>query len=43
MTLGSMKNMVGQSWDVLPMPDTVITRVNALVQGKPDNLDLLDC
>ena len=25
------------------MPDTVIARVNALVQGQPNDLDFLDC
>ena len=42
MTLVSMENVVRQSWDSLPMPDTMIARVNALGQGQPNNLDFLD-
>ena len=42
MTLGSMKNMVGQSWDALPMPDTVISRVKAFGQGQPNDPNFLD-
>ena len=43
MTLGSMKKVVRRSWDSLPIPDTVIVRANALGQGRPNNLDFLDC
>ena len=43
MTLGYMKNLVRQSQDALPMPDTVIARVNALGQGKPNDIDFIDC
>ena len=42
MTLGSMKNLVSQIWDATPTPDTVITRMNALGQGQPNDQDLLD-
>ena len=42
MTLVSMENVVRRSWDSLPMPDTVIARVNALRQGQPNDLDFLD-
>ena len=38
-----MKKVVIQSWDVIPIPDTVIARVNALGQGKPNVIDFLDC
>ena len=41
-TLGSMKRVVRQSWDATPMPDTVIARVNTIVQGKPNDIDFLD-
>ena len=42
MTLGSTKKVVIRSWDSIPIPDTVIARVNALVQGKSNDIDLLD-
>ena len=41
MTLGYMKKVVRRSWDALPMPDTVISRVRALGQGQPNDLDFL--
>ena len=42
MTLESTKKVVRGSWDAIPIPDTVIARVNALGQGQPNDLDLLD-
>ena len=42
MTLVSTKNVTRQSWDEIPMPDTVIYRVNALVQGQHNDLEFLD-
>ena len=42
MTLGSMKKEVRQIWDAIPMPNTVIVRVNALGQGNTNDLDFLD-
>ena len=42
MTLVSMKKVVRQSWDEIPMPETLILQVNALSEGKINNLDLLD-
>ena len=42
MNLESMKKVVRRSWDALPMPDTVIARVNSIDQGKPNDLDFLD-
>ena len=30
MSLGSIKNVERRSWDAIPMPDTVIARVNTL-------------
>ena len=41
MTLGSMKKVVRLIWDALPMPETVIPRVNAFGQGQPNDLDFL--
>ena len=43
MTLESMKKVVRQIWDALSMPDTVILRVVSLGQGRPNDLDFLDC
>ena len=43
MNLGSTKKVVRRSWDALPMPNTVIARVNVLGQGQPNGIDLLDC
>ena len=37
------ENMVRQIWDTIPMPDTVIARVNALGQGQHNDIDLLYC
>ena len=42
MTLGSMEKVVRRIWDAIPMPDTVISRVNALGQGQPSDIDFLD-
>ena len=42
MTLGSMEKVVRRIWDAIPMPDTVIARVNSIDQGKPNDLDFLD-
>ena len=42
MTLVSMKKVVRQSWDEIPMPETLILQVNALSEGQINNLDLLD-
>ena len=42
MTLRSMKKVVRRSWDALPIPNTVIVRVNALGQGNTNDLDFLD-
>ena len=37
-----MKKEVRQIWDAIPMPNTVIVRVNALGQGNTNDLDFLD-
>ena len=37
-----MKKVVRRSWDAIPMPDTMIARVNALGQGQPNDIELLD-
>ena len=38
MALNTGKKIVRRSWDVIPMPDTVITRVNALDSDQPEQL-----
>jgi hypothetical protein len=38
MALNTGKNITRRSWDVIPMPDTVIAHVNALGNGKPEQL-----
>jgi hypothetical protein len=38
MALNTGKKTTRQSWDVIPMPDTVIARVNALGIDKPNQL-----
>ena len=42
MSLHSGKKVTRQSWDRLPMPDTVIARVNLLGKGQPEQLTFLD-
>ena len=42
MTLGYMKKVVRQSWEALPMPDTVIAQVSALGQGQIIDIDFFD-
>jgi hypothetical protein len=37
MALNTGKKITHQSWDVIPMPDTVIARVNALGPTNPSN------
>ena len=36
------KKIVRRSWDVIPMPDMVIARVNALCSDQPEQLTLTD-
>jgi hypothetical protein len=36
MALNTRKKITCQSWDVIPMPDTVIARVNALGNNQPE-------
>jgi hypothetical protein len=38
MALNSGNKIVGRSWDVLPMPDIVIDRVNALGRDQPQQM-----
>ena len=38
MELNTGKKIVRRSWDVIPMPDTVITRVNTLGSNQPEQL-----
>jgi hypothetical protein len=35
MALNTRKKITGRSWDVIPMPDTVIAHVNALGTDQP--------
>ena len=42
MSLHSMKKIVRRSWDAIPMPDTVINRVNKLGKDKPLQLVFTD-
>ena len=43
MTLGSMNKVTRQIWDAIPMPDTVIARVNVLGQDQTIDIDFIDC
>jgi hypothetical protein len=38
MDLNSGKKIVRRSWDVIPMPDLVIDRVNALCRDQPQHM-----
>jgi hypothetical protein len=38
MALNTGKKITRRSWDVIPMPDTVIARVNALGTDQPEQL-----
>ena len=42
MALNSGKKIVRRSWDVIPMPDTVIERVNTLGGDQPEDLIFAD-
>ena len=42
MTLGSMNKVARKIWGSIPMPDTIIARVNALVQGQHNDPQFLD-
>ena len=42
MALNTGKKITRRSWDVIPMPDTVITRVNALGSDQPEQLVFTD-
>ena len=35
MSIHSEKNITRRSWDAIPMPETVISRVNELAKGEP--------
>ena len=43
MSLRSMKNITRWSWDIIPMPDIVIDRVNLLGTYQPDLFLFTDC
>jgi hypothetical protein len=38
MALNSRKKITWKSWDVIPMPETVIAHVNALGNDQPEQL-----
>jgi hypothetical protein len=38
MALSSGNKIIQRSWDAIPMPDTVIARVNALESDQPEQL-----
>jgi hypothetical protein len=42
MALNTGKKITRRSWDVIPMPDTVIARVNALGTDQPEQLIFTD-
>ena len=42
MTLNTGKKIVRRSWDVIPMLDTVITRVNDIGSDQPEKLIFTD-
>jgi hypothetical protein len=42
MALNSGKKIVRRSWDVIPMPDLVIDRVNALGRDQPQQMNFID-
>jgi hypothetical protein len=42
MALSTGKKIIWQSWDVIPMPDTVIARVNTLGSNPPEELIFTD-
>ena len=42
MSLSSMKNISGKYWYMIPMPDTVIDRVNLLGKDQPEILVFTD-
>jgi hypothetical protein len=42
MALNSGKKIVRHSWDVIPMPDLAIYRVNALVRDQPQHVAFTD-
>jgi len=42
MTLSTAKKVVRRKWDVIPMPDTVIARVNTLGSDQPELLVFTD-
>jgi hypothetical protein len=42
MTLNTIKKIVRCSWDVIPVPDLVINRVNALGSDQPQQMTFTD-
>jgi hypothetical protein len=42
MALNTVKKIVRRSWDVIPMSDVVIARVNALGSDQPRHMNFTD-
>ena len=42
LALNSVKKIVRRSWDAIPMPDTVIDRINTLCGDQPGKLTFTD-
>jgi hypothetical protein len=42
LALNTGKKIIRQSWDVIPMPDTVIARVNTLGSNQPEQMIFTD-
>jgi hypothetical protein len=43
MALNTGKKITRRNWDVIPMPDLVIARVNVLERDQPELLTFTDC
>ena len=42
MTLNPGKKIIWRNWDLIPMPDTVIARVNTLGSNQPNLITFID-
>ena len=42
MALNTGQKIIWRSWDVIPMPDTVIARVNTLGRDQPEQMTFTD-
>ena len=43
MSLNSAKKITRRSWDTIPMPDAVISRINELAYNELDQFIFTDC